>query len=48
MAMTRSTDYLELSCDRDLAFVRRLEKALARESGIVEKDLDNIVSPHHL
>ena len=28
VAMTRATDFLELSCDRDSAFVRRLEKVV--------------------
>ena len=28
VAMTRATEYLELSCDRDSAFVKRLEKVL--------------------
>jgi hypothetical protein len=28
VAMTRATDYLELSCDRDSVFVKRLEKVL--------------------
>ena len=28
VAMTRATEYLELTCDRDSAFVRRLEKVL--------------------
>ena len=28
VAMTRATEYLELSCDRDSAFVRRLERVL--------------------
>jgi superfamily I DNA/RNA helicase len=28
VAMTRATDYLELSCDRDSAFVKKLEKVL--------------------
>jgi len=26
--MTRATEYLELSCDRDSAFVRRLERVV--------------------
>jgi superfamily I DNA/RNA helicase len=29
VAMTRATEFLELSCDRDSVFVRRLEKAIA-------------------
>ena len=28
VAMTRATEYLELSCDRDSAFVMRLEKVI--------------------
>jgi superfamily I DNA/RNA helicase len=28
VAMTRATDYLELSCDRDSVFVRRLERGI--------------------
>jgi ATP-dependent exoDNAse (exonuclease V) beta subunit len=28
VAMTRATEYLELSCDRDSVFVKRLEKML--------------------
>ena len=28
VAMTRATEYLELSCDRDSAFVRRLERVV--------------------
>ena len=28
VAMTRATEYLEVSCDRDLAFVKRLERGI--------------------